>query len=300
MAEATAIVPEGRISPEDTGIWDDAHIDSWRPISAFIEAQGAVPAIQIAHAGRKAGSASPWNGGKPLSDEDGGWPNFSPSAIPFSEAWREPIALDVDSIAGLVRKFGDAAGRSLASGFRILEIHAAHGYLLHQFLSPLSNHRTDGYGGSFENRTRIVREVVQEVRRYWPERLPLFLRLSCTDWVEGGWDIDQSVELARNLKGLGLDLVDCSSGGSVPNAIVPSGPGFQVPLAAQIRNEAAIATAAVGLITEPAQAESIVADGQADMVFLARESLRDPYWPRRAANELGGEIPVPNQYARAW
>ncbi len=300
MAEASAVVPEGRISPQDTGIWEDGHIEAWRPITAFIEAQGAVPAIQLAHAGRKAGSAAPWDGGKPLSDEDAGWPNFAPSPVPFSDAWRTPIELQHEDIRAVVKAFGMAAGRSLAAGFRIVEIHAAHGYLLHQFLSPLSNSRTDAYGGSFENRTRIVLEVAEEVRRFWPERLPLFIRISCSDWVEGGWDIEQSVELARILRPLGVDLVDCSSGGAVPRAVIPAEPGYQVPFADRIRREADVLTAAVGLITEPRQAETIIDEGKADLILLARESLRDPYWPRRAALEVGAEIVVPKQYARAW
>lgn len=281
MAEATAVVPEGRISPRDTGIWADSHIDAWRPITAFIEAQGAVPALQIAHAGRKAGSAPPWEGGQPLSDEEGGWPNVAPSAVPFSEKWRTPHELSMDDVAHVVKAFRVAAGRALSSGFRVLEIHAAHGYLLHQFLSPLSNFRTDAYGGSFEGRTRIVREVVQAVRQAWPERLPLFIRLSCTDWVDGGWDLEQSIELARHLKGDGVDVVDCSSGGAVPNAVIPAEPGYQVPFAEAIRHRAGIATAAVGLITDPHQAEGIIAGARADVVLLGRESLREPYWPRR-------------------
>lgn len=300
MAEATGVVPEGRISPHDTGIWEDGHIEAWRPISAFIEAQGAVPAIQLAHAGRKAGSARPWDGGRPLTDEDGGWPNFAPSPIPFSDAWRVPIELSPADVRRVVEAFGQAAGRALAAGFRIVEIHAAHGYLLHEFLSPLSNQRADEYGGSFENRTRIVCEVSQEVRRYWPEKLPLFIRFSCTDWVEGGWDIDQSVELAKKLKPLGVDLVDCSSGGAVPHAVIPAEPGYQVPFADRIRREAGTHTAAVGLITEPRQAEAIIDEGQADLVLLARESLREPYWPRRAAQEVGAAVKVPDQYGRAW
>jgi 2,4-dienoyl-CoA reductase-like NADH-dependent reductase (Old Yellow Enzyme family) len=317
MAEATSVVPEGRISPRDTGVWSDAHIDSWRPISAFIEAQGAIPAIQLAHAGRKAGSEVPWEGGAPLSDEEGGWPNFAPSPVPFSEAWRIPTPLTAGdslppvgisdepegpatSVEAVVAAFGNAASRALASGFRVIEIHAAHGYLLHQFLSPLSNFRTDEYGGSFENRCRVVIEVVDRVRKYWPERLPLFVRFSCTDWMEGGWDLEQSVELARILLPRGVDLIDCSSGGAVPGAKIPVAPGYQVPHAARIRKEAGIATAAVGLITEPQQAEAILAEESADMVLLARESLRDPYWPRRAATELAQEIKPPNQYLRAW
>lgn len=301
MAEATAIVPEGRISPQDTGLWDDAHIDSWQPAANFIEAQGAVPGIQLAHAGRKAGSPPPWVGSADqLPASEGGWQNVGPTDQPYSSKWTPPTALNELAIQEVVVAFGRAAARAMAAGFRVVEIHAAHGYLLHQFLSPLVNKRTDDFGGTFENRTRIVREVVTEVRRNWPERLPLFIRLSCTDWMEGGWTIEDSIELAKVLQPLGVDLVDCSSAGAVSGAKIPAGPGFHVPFAEAIRRDAGIPTAAVGLITEPGHAEEILATGRADMVLIGRESLRDPYWPRRAAEVLGVEIETPRQYARAW
>lgn len=301
FTEAAGVEARGRISPQDLGIYDDKHIEPLARITRFIREQRAVPGIQLAHAGRKASTARPWAGGKPVGPADGGWsPIVGASPIAFMEGYQTPEQLDEAGIADVVRAFGKAAERSLAVGFEVAEIHGAHGYLLHSFYSPLSNHRTDRYGGSLENRTRIVREVAEEVRRVWPERLPLFLRISCTDWVEGGWDIEQSVDLARMVKPLGVDLIDCSSGANVPNARMPLGPGYQTPFAAQIRREAAILTGAVGLITSPQQAEHILHTGQADMVLLAREMLRDPYWPRRAAKELGVEITPPPQYGRAW
>jgi len=298
IAEATGVAPNGRISPADTGIWDDAQAEAWKPIVAFIKEQGAVPGVQLAHAGRKAGTDKPWNGGKPLLEL--GWDVVAPSAIPFADGYTTPRALTVEDIQGVVQAFKKGAERALAAGFEVIEIHGAHGYLLNQFLSPLSNHRTDEYGGSFENRTRLFVEVATAIREVWPQRLPLFARFSATDWAEGGWDLDQSVELAKKLKALGVDLIDASSGGAVPNARIPLGPGYQVPLAERIRHESGILTGAVGLITESGQAQEIVWDRKADMVFLARELLRDPYWPRRAAKELGIEIPTPPQYARAW
>ncbi len=301
FTEAAGVEARGRISPQDLGIYDDRHVEPLSRITHFIREQGSVPGIQLAHAGRKASTARPWDGGKPVGPAGGGWsPIVAASAIPFMEGYQTPEELDEAGIAEVVRSFGQAAERSLAAGFEVAEIHGAHGYLLHSFYSPLSNHRTDRYGGSLENRTRIVREVAEEVRRVWPERLPLFLRISCTDWVEGGWDIEQSVELARMVKPLGVDLIDCSSGANVPNARMPLGPGYQTPFAERIRKEAGILTGAVGLITSPQQAEHILHTGQADMVLLAREMLRDPYWPRRAAKELGMEITPPPQYGRAW
>lgn len=298
IAEATAIAPNGRISPNDTGLWNDQQAEAWAPIVRFMRAHGAVPAIQLAHAGRKAGTDSPWRGGQYRGDL--GWDIVGPSDVAFSEKLGQPRELSIEEIAGVVADFKASAVRALEAGFEVIEIHGAHGYLLNSFLSPLSNHRTDEYGGSFENRTRIVREVVNAIRSVWPERLPLFIRFSASDWVEGGWDINQSVSLAAELKSLGVDLIDCSSGGNSSSAEIPVGPGYQVPFAAEIREKAGIATAAVGLITEPRQANEIIGLGKADLVLLARESLRDPYWPRRAAAELKIEIEIPDQYRRSW
>jgi 2,4-dienoyl-CoA reductase-like NADH-dependent reductase (Old Yellow Enzyme family) len=300
MTEACAVLPEGRISPDDLGIWSDAHIEPLARCARFIAAHGAVPGMQLAHAGRKASTSSPWKGHNPLSETEGGWrPVVAPSPIPFDAKYPEPAALTVAEIPGIVTAFAQAARRALQAGFRLLEIHSAHGYLLHEFLSPLSNRRTDAYGGPLENRTRLVREVVQAVRRVWPENLPLFIRISATDWVEGGWDIAQSVELARLVKPLGVDLVDCSSGNLVPGATIPFAPGFQVPFAERIRREAGLPTAAVGLIREASQADQIIRQGQADIVLLARQMLREPYWPLKAARELGVKIDWPAQYTRA-
>jgi 2,4-dienoyl-CoA reductase-like NADH-dependent reductase (Old Yellow Enzyme family) len=301
VAEATAIEAIGRISPGDTGIYSDAQAEAWAKIARFIMEQGAVPGIQLAHAGRKASNAAPWTGRGPLSPEDGGWTGIvAPSPIPFTEGWQVPIALDCEGISSIVKGFMKAASRSLDAGFELIELHGAHGYLINEFLSPLSNRRTDGYGGSFENRTKIAREIVSAVREVWPERLPLLVRISATDYTEGGWDLDQSVELAKMLHPLGADMIDVSSGGNVSGASIPVAPGYQAPFAAEIRAKSGVPTAAVGLITDSAQAEEIVSSGKADIVFLARELLRDPYWPRRAAAELGEKIPAPNQYARAW
>ena len=300
MTEATAVVPEGRISPADTGIWNDAQQQAWARIAAFIAAQGAVPAMQLAHAGRKASTASPWQGGKALDDGAGGWTPLAPSALAYAADYRLPRALDEAEIAAIPQQFAAAARRADAAGFDLVEIHAAHGYLLHQFLSPLSNRRSDGYGGSFENRTRLLREVVQATRAAWPQDKPLWLRISATDWVAEGWDIEQSIALCRVLRDEGVDLVDVSSGGLDPRQQIEVVPGYQVGFAARIRHEAGIATGAVGLISTAAQAETILASAQADVVLLARELLRDPYFPRRAARELGVAPPVPRQYARAW
>jgi 2,4-dienoyl-CoA reductase-like NADH-dependent reductase (Old Yellow Enzyme family) len=298
IAEATAVLPEGRISTADTGIWNDAQLEAWKPIAAFIKKHGAVPSIQLAHAGRKGGYSVPWS--PTYQGQDPEWNLVAPSAIAWSEATLTPRELSKEEIGDIVDAFRNAAARALKAGFEVVEIHAAHGYLLNEFVSPISNQRTDEYGGSFENRTRIVREVASAIREVWPESLPLFFRFSATDWVQDGWDVEQSVRLACDLKPLGVDLVDCSSGGNSSLAEIPLSPGYQVPFAAEIRARGEIATAAVGLISEPAQAEEIVASGKADMVFLARELLRDPYWPRRAAKELGAEIEVPSQYGRAW
>ncbi len=299
MTEATAVVPEGRISPDDLGLWDEAQAEPLARIVRFIASQGAAAGIQLAHAGRKASNPAPWKGSGSLPVEKGGWVPVAPSALAFDEGWTVPTALDEGGLAAVVQAFVDAARRALAAGFQVVEIHAAHGYLLHQFLSPLSNHREDRYGGSFENRTRLLREVVAAVRDGWPERLPLFVRLSATDWVEGGWNLDQSVELAKALSDLGVDLVDCSSGGLVPRAEIPLGPGYQVPFAARIRAEASLATGAVGLITDPEQAEQILAQSSADLVLLGRELLRDPRWPLHAAQALKADTPWPASYARA-
>ena len=301
LTEAAAVAPEGRISPQDLGIYRDEHIEPLRRITRFIEEQGAVAGIQLAHAGRKASTARPWEGKDAVTVESGGWrPVFGPSALAFDDGYVLPEALSVDGISQVVQDFAQAAKRAADAGFRVAELHAAHGYLLHEFLSPQSNQRTDQYGGSFENRTRIVRETVEAVRAVWPEQFPLFVRLSATDWTEGGWDIAQSVELTRMLKPLGVDLIDTSTGGNVPRAKIPVGPGYQVQFAEQIKRDTGVLTGAVGLITDPQQADGIIREGKADLVLLARELLRDPYWPRRAAKELGAEIAAPVQYGRAW
>jgi 2,4-dienoyl-CoA reductase-like NADH-dependent reductase (Old Yellow Enzyme family) len=300
FTEATAVTPDGRISPDDLGIWKAEHVEFLSRIVRFIEQQGAVAGMQLAHAGRKASTAAPWLGSHPVSQAEGGWrPIWAPSAVPFSDKHQVPQALDEAGLRAIVRAFGEAAERALNAGFRVLEIHSAHGYLLHSFLSPLSNRRQDPYGGSFENRTRILREVVSEIRSRWPERYPLFLRISATDYLEGGWDVEQSVELARQVKPLGVDLVDCSSGGLLPQIAIPSGPGYQTPFAERIRKEAGILTGAVGMITAAEQADHIIRTGQADVVVLARELLRQPYWPLEAARKLGVEGTWPKQYLRA-
>ncbi|MBU3736059.1 MAG: NADH:flavin oxidoreductase/NADH oxidase [Methylobacterium sp.] len=304
MVEATAVCPEGRITPGDLGIWSEAHVKAFEPITGFIKAQGAVPGIQIAHAGRKASCDTPWNGGKYLPVGCGGWQTVAPSAIPVTPAHGTPHALTLQQIDGIVELFADAARRALAAGFEVAEVHCAHGYLLHEFLSPLSNRREDDYGGSFENRCRLPLRVAQAIRDLWPQQWPVFVRISATDWVpqrDGipGWDLAQSVDFSQRLKALGIDLVDCSSGGLKADAKIPAVPGYQVPFSAGVRAGAGIATGAVGMITAPEQAEQILVDEQADLIFLARELLRDPYWPLRAARELGVDLPWPNQYARA-
>jgi 2,4-dienoyl-CoA reductase-like NADH-dependent reductase (Old Yellow Enzyme family) len=300
MTEATAILPEGRISPEDLGIWKDEHVEMLSRITRFVRSQGAAPGVQLAHAGRKGSTRSPLlspPGGIALSE--GGWVPVAPSAIRFAENFPQPQALDQQGIRRLLDAYAAATERALAAGFRIVEIHAAHGYLIHEFLSPLSNRRTDAYGGSFENRTRLLREVVGAVRRVWPQESPLFARISSTDWTEGGWDVEQSVELAKQLKPFGVDLIDCSSGGNVATAQIPNTPGYQVPFSEAVRNRAGIATGAVGLITEGDQAEAIISEGKADIVFLAREFLRDPYWPLHVAAHAGLKVSWPKQYLRA-
>jgi 2,4-dienoyl-CoA reductase-like NADH-dependent reductase (Old Yellow Enzyme family) len=299
LAEATAVTADGRISPADLGLWNDAQIEPLRRALTFVEQQGAVAGIQLAHAGRKASTREPWKGGSPLSLEEGGWtPIVGPSAIPFNQGYQVPHALNPAEIAAIVSAFAAAAQRALAAGARIIELHAAHGYLLNSFLSPLSNQRSDEYGGSFAHRTRLVCEVVTAVRKVWPEEYPLFLRISATDWIEGGWTIADSVALAKAVKPLGVDLIDCSSGGVAPHRI-PVGPGYQVAFAEQVRREAEVLTGAVGMITEPSQADAIIRSGQADVVFLARQFLRDPYWPLIAARALGHDLKWPSQYERA-
>jgi len=301
FTEATSVLPEGRISPADTGIYNDRQTEAWTRIAAFIQSQGAVPGIQLAHAGRKASTAAPWLGGKPVGPQKGGWePIFGPSPIAFAEGYQVPEALDESGLAQVRTAFHDAAVRSVQAGFKVIEIHGAHGYLISEFLSPLSNQRTDAYGGSLENRARLLIETVETVRLAIPEDMPLFVRISATDWVEGGWNGGDSVKLAKLLKPIGVDLFDCSSGGNVATAKIPVGPGYQVPFAEMVKKEAKIATGAVGMITDPKQANEIIQAGQADLVLLAREMLRDPYWPRRAAGELGASLQVPAQYARAW
>lgn len=299
ITEASAVTAEGRISPADLGIWKDEHIAPLARIATFIRGQGAAPGIQLAHAGRKGSTRRPWEGGGGIPDSEGGWTPVAPSAVAFEERYRTPVELDGRGIRAIVDAFAAAAERASRAGFRVAEIHAAHGYLIHEFLSPLSNQRTDEYGGSLENRTRFAREVVTAVRGTWPVELPLFVRISATDWVEGGWDADQSVELAKQLKKLGADLIDCSSGGTAPGAKIPVGPGYQVPFAEKIRREGGVMTGAVGMITDAKQADQIIRDGKADLVLLAREFLRQPYWPIHAASELGQELARPAQYLRA-
>jgi len=299
MVEASAVVPEGRISPYDMGIWSDRHADALAPIAHFIREQGAVPGIQLAHAGRKASTDAPWLSRSPLGPENGGWQVVAPSAMPFSPGSPQPRELSETEMDGVVTAFVAAAKRSLAAGFVVAEIHMAHGYLLHEFLSPLSNRRSDTYGGSLENRARLPLRVARAVREVWPQNLPLFVRISATDWAEGGWDLEQSLQLCRWLKESGVDLIDCSSGGLTADARIPVGPGYQTPFASAIRQETGIAVGTVGLITAAEQAEQIVATGLADVVFLARELLRDPYWPLHAALELGVDVAWPVQYQRA-
>jgi 2,4-dienoyl-CoA reductase-like NADH-dependent reductase (Old Yellow Enzyme family) len=298
--EATAVEPRGRISPADLGLWSDAQVEPLARIVRFVEEQGAGACLQLAHAGRKASVRAPWDqGGAPLAPADGGWQPAGPSPVPFADGYPAPEPLSEAGIAGVVEAFAAAARRARAAGFRVVEVHSAHGYLLHQFLSPLSNRRQDRWGGSFENRTRLAREVVAAVRREWPERLPLLLRLSCTDWAPGGWDPDQTVELARMLGPLGVDLIDCSSGGLVATAKVPVGPGYQAGFAERVRREAGMATGAVGMITTPEQADHVIRSGQADIVLLAREMLRDPHFALRASAALRAEHAWPRQYLRA-
>ena len=299
FTEATAVTAEGRISPQDLGIYDDRHVEGLARIVRFVQSQGSAAGIQLAHAGRKASTAPPWEGGRAVAPEEGGWEPVGPTDQPFAPGDPRPRALSTAEVAAIPGAFRAAAERARAAGFDVAEIHAAHGYLIHELLSPLVNTRTDAYGGSFDHRVRLCLEVAEAVRSVWPESLPVFIRISASDWKDGGWDVEQSVELARRLKERGVDLVDCSSGGAVPDAKIQVGPGYQVPFAERIRREAGIATGAVGMITEPAQADEIVRSGQADCVLLARELLRDPYWPLHAAQALGHAIPWPKQYLRA-
>ena len=315
MVEATGVSPEGRISPDDSGIWSDEHIASFKRVVDFCKAQGAVMGIQLAHAGRKGSTAAPWLGGKLLADNERGWQTVAPSPIPFNAGERAPREMNADDIAKAVRDFENAAERSLKAGFQVLELHMAHGYLMHEFLSPISNQRKDDYGGSLDNRMRFPLEIARAVRKKWPADLPLFARISATDWAQGpdelkaiaekrpatggAWNVDASIVFCRKLKDVGIDLIDCSSGGTLAKAQIPIGPGYQVAFAEVIRREAKVMTAAVGMITEPAQAEAILVQQQADAIFMARELLRDPYWPARAARALDTKIQRPNQYGRA-
>ena len=299
FTEAAAVSPEGRISPQDLGVWSDDHFAPLERIVQFIKSQGAIAGIQLAHAGRKASAYRPWSGQGSVAEAEGGWRTVGPSPIAFGKGYATPEELDIERIPALQRAFASAAKRAYEAGFRTIELHAAHGYLIHEFLSPLSNRRNDKYGGSFDNRVRFLLECVAAMREALPDRCPLFVRISATDWTDGGWDLEQSVLLARRLKEIGVDAIDCSSGGNVESAKIPVGPGYQAPFAQRIRREVGIATLAVGMISASAQADQIIRNGEADMVLLARELLRDPYWPLRAARELGHTMSWPAQYLRA-
>ncbi len=299
FVEATSVSPDGRISPGDLGIWKEEQIPGLKRITDFILKQGAIPGIQLAHAGRKSSFPIPWTGTELLLPETGGWQAVAPSSLAFNEKYPVPHELTLIEIEQLIQDFALAAKRCLEAGFKVIELHAAHGYLLHEFLSPLSNFRKDAYGGSFENRIRILQNCLQAIQQYWPADLPIFVRISATEWVEGGWSIDDSIQLAIILKGLGVDLIDCSSGGNASNAKIALTPGYQVPLAKQIKQHAAILTGAVGLITNASQAEKIIENNEADLIFIGRELLRDPYFPLKAAKELQANISWPNQYLRA-
>lgn len=299
ITEATAVSPEGRISPQDLGIWKDEHIAELKKITSFIKSQGSVAGIQLAHAGRKASHRRPWEGGDCIRIGDGGWQTIAPSAIAFQEGETVPAEMTKEDIKVLTEQFRIAAKRSLDAGFELIEIHGAHGYLINEFLSPLGNKRTDEYGGSFENRIRLLLEIIVAIREVWPETLPLFLRISASDWVEGGWTVHDSEKLAEILLDKSIDLIDCSSGGMVPNAVIPAGPSYQVPFAEAVRKNTRMQTGAVGIIVTGPQAEEIISSGKADLVFLAREFLRDPYFPLHAALELGADIAWPKQYERA-
>ena len=299
ITEATAVSPEGRISPADLGIWNDEQRGAFKRITDFIKSQGSVPGIQLAHAGRKASTKVPWVGEGMVPEAEGGWKVIGPSPFKFSDSYPQPKEMTLADIKSVVRQWKDAARRSLEAGFQVAEVHMAHGYLLHQFLSPLSNKRTDEYGGDLTNRMRFPLDVAKAVRSEWPEHLPVFVRISVTDWIEGGWDLPQSIELAKELKKIGIDLIDSSTGGVAPGAKIPIAPGYQVKFADEIRKQSGIMTGAIGLITDAAQAENILVTGQADVVFMARELLRDPYFPLHAAKSLGDDPQYPNQYLRA-
>jgi 2,4-dienoyl-CoA reductase-like NADH-dependent reductase (Old Yellow Enzyme family) len=300
MTEASAVEPVGRISPADLGVWKDAHIEMLARITRFIREQGAAPGIQLAHAGRKASTQVPWEGGAVIPESAGGWEPVAPSAIPFRAEDPAPAELSKPEIRAIIQAFAAAARRAVTAGFQVVEIHAAHGYLINSFLSPLANRRTDEYGGGFDGRIRFALEVAEAVRHAWPDSLPLFMRISAVDWMEGGWRIEDSVELARRVLPLGVDLIDCSSGGVAPHAKIPVGPAYQTPFAERIRRESGILTGAVGMITEPHQADEIIRQGRADIVSLAREFLRDPYWPLHSGAALGAAAEIPKQYARAF
>jgi 2,4-dienoyl-CoA reductase-like NADH-dependent reductase (Old Yellow Enzyme family) len=299
ISEATAVSPEARITPDDLGIWKDEHVEKLKEITEFLESQGSVPGIQLAHAGRKASTSSPWQGGKFLSENEGGWQPVAPSEIPFYDDNPKPVALNPEGVEKVISDFKEASKRAFLAGFKVLEIHAAHGYLLHEFLSPLSNHRNDNYGGSFENRIRLLLEVTRAVKEDWPDNLPLFVRISATDWAAGGWNEEESVELAKRLKAEGVDVIDCSSGGLVPGVSIPVVKKYQVPFSEKIKKESGIMSAAVGLITTPQEAEEVLQQEQADIILLGRELLRNPYFPLEAAAALKTETSWPNQYLRA-
>lgn len=299
ITEATAVSPEGRISPDDLGIWKDEHLEKLRQITSFISAQGCVPGIQLAHAGRKASTNAPWKGRGEIPRSEGGWETVAPSAIPFSETYPKPIALDDTGIEKIVSDFAAAAKRALQAGFNVIEIHAAHGYLVHQFLSPLSNTRTDEYGGTFENRIRLLLRIIDGIQTVWPKDLPLFTRISATDWAEDGWNPDESVQLVHILKDRGVDLIDVSTGGVASHQQIPVGPAYQLPFASRIKRETGILTGTVGMITSATQAETILVNGDADMIIMARELLRNPYFPLQAGKELKGDVAWPVQYERA-
>ena len=299
IMEATAVSPEGRISPDDAGIWSEEHADAYKKITPFIKSQNSVPAIQLAHAGRKASTYSPWKGKEAVDINDGGWQTLAPSAVSFADNYPHPKEMDRDDIKNVINQFKTAAERSVRAGFQVIELHFAHGYLIHEFLSPLSNQRKDEYGGSLENRCRLALKITKTVRDSIPQNLPLFIRISSTDWVNDGWDIEQSVQLSKWLKDLGVDLIDCSSGGNVDDAKIPVGPGYQVPFSERIKKEVGILTGAVGYITSPEQAENIIRTGQSDLIILGKEMLRNPYWPLYAAKQLKSDIQWPNQYLRA-
>lgn len=299
IAEATSVSPEGRITPDDNGIWNDKQIEAFKKITDFIKGQNCVPGIQLAHAGRKASTYTPWKGNGKIPIENGGWQTIAPSAISFAENYPDPKELSNEEIKNVINQFKNAAERSISAGFIVIEIHMAHGYLIHEFLSPISNQRKDDYGGGLENRCRFAIEVTKAVREVIPSSFPLFVRISTTDWIEGGWNLEESIQLVKRLKESGVDLIDCSSGGNIAHAKIPAGPGYQIPFSEKIKKEATILTGGVGFITSPVQAEQIVATGQADAVFLARELLRDPYWPLYAAKQLKEDIKWPLQYSRA-